>query len=222
MAALKKIASWLWPVIIERTKGEVTPVLEVAYENGKKVLNAGQVNYSYGSLHEIFRIILAKAKVKELKPSTALLLGFGAGSIASILTEEMKLNVKLTGVDADARVLELGRKEFNTGRFPGLELVHSTAEKYLAGTQEKFDLITVDVFVEAVVPPSCMTPEFIGELYAHLNEGGMVVFNEMPVDGGGEERPFVKNFRKVFTSAEITELRFGDAPNRILVGRKTV
>jgi hypothetical protein len=38
-------------------------VFEVTFENGKKVLNVGEVNYSYGALHDIFRIALNKANI---------------------------------------------------------------------------------------------------------------------------------------------------------------
>jgi len=54
VAVVGKLLSWVFPYRIKRLEGKLTKVLEVTFENGKKVLNAGEVNYSYGALHAIF------------------------------------------------------------------------------------------------------------------------------------------------------------------------
>lgn len=41
MAVVGKLLSWVFPYRIKRLEGKLTKVLEVTFENGKKVLNLG-------------------------------------------------------------------------------------------------------------------------------------------------------------------------------------
>ena len=218
MAALKKVLSWIWPLPVKRVEGKLTAVLEVTYEQGKKVLNAGDVNYSFGALHTVFRIALQKANIIESPPAEVLILGFGAGSIASILVEEFGQHPRITGIEADAVVVQLARQEFNIGRFSELEIENTTAEKFISACPAKFDLIAVDVFIESRVPESCKSHAFLENLYRCLTKNGRVVFNEMPEAQVLAENEFVARFRNNFDETEIHELHVGGSPNRILIG----
>lgn len=218
MASVKKALSWLWPLQVKKLEGKITSVLEISYEHGKKVLNAGEVNYSFGSLHDVFRIALQKAKIIEHPPTEVLILGFGAGSIASILVDEFGLHPNMTGIEADPVVIQIAKDEFNIARFHQLDLENTLAEKYIAVTDKKFDLIAVDVFVEAKVPEACMSSEFLENLYQHLNKHGRVVFNQMPGSGYSDTDEFSNRFRSNFDEIEIHELNVGGSPNRIFIG----
>ena len=225
MAVVGKLLSWVFPYRIKRLEGKLTKVLEVTFENGKKVLNAGEVNYSYGALHAIFRIALNKANIITNSPSNVLILGFGAGSIASILVDEFGQDPILIGVEADPVVLQLARQEFNIERFLKLELFNCTAELFMSDTiqkipSNKFDLIAVDVFVEGVVPGSVMNINFLESLYKHLNLNGGVVFNEMPVSNFSDEDDFSKKFKSIFDESEIHLIGISDTPNRIFIGKR--
>lgn len=49
----KKIISYVYPQVIEEGTTELGQKYEVNYENGIKVLNSENANYSFGSLHQI-------------------------------------------------------------------------------------------------------------------------------------------------------------------------
>lgn len=216
MADVRKFFSWIWPLPVKRVEGKLTKVLEVNYEQGKKVLHAGEVNYSFGALHHVFRVALQKAKVIESPPEKVLILGFGAGSIASILVEEFGQEPLIIGIEADPVVIHLAKEEFGIERFHRLEIENTTAEKFISSCHSKFDLIAVDVFVEAKVPASCRSHAFLEDLYRCLQKDGRVVYNEMPDENPDEE--FVQRFRNNFDETEIHELNSGGASNRILIG----
>jgi spermidine synthase len=218
MAFVKKIISWIFPFRIKRIEGKISPVLEISFENGKKVLNAGDVNYSFGALHQVFRIALQKAKIIEHPPSDVLILGFGAGSIASILIEEYGQQPNIIGVEADPVVIHLAKTEFNCDRFESLEIENTTAEKFISENKSQFDLIAVDVFVEANVPETCKTESFLRNLYAGLKKNGRVVFNEMPSGNFSGQNDFARLFITCFDQAEIYELHVGGTPNKMLIG----
>lgn len=219
MAVIRKLWSWILPVHMQRVEGKITPILEVSLENGKKVLNAGEVNYSFGALHDVFRVALQKAKIIEHPPTDVLILGLGAGSIVSILVEEFEQDPNMIGVEADAMVIHLAKKEFNIDRFVHLEIENTTAEKFISENKKQFDLIAVDVFVESQVPESCKTDDFLKGLFHSLKPGGRVVFNVMP-SASSQEAEFAQRFKKQFDAAEIHELHIGGSPNRIFIGYK--
>lgn len=220
MARLKRTISWLLPQVISKSKGNVAPVLEVTWENGRKVLNGERVNYSFGSLHDVFRIALRKALPKKIKLQDALILGFGTGSIATILTEEMGFtDLQLTGVEADAEVIRLAREEFDVQRFANLQLVNERAEVYVQRSQEQFDLICVDVFVEDTVPEACRSEAFFRDVSRLLRAKGKMVFNlmlapEMDADA------FRGLLETVFAKVEMHKVLPGDTPNLIFIATK--
>lgn len=221
MADLKKLGSWIWPRKIEVRKGLLTPVLEITWENGKKVLNAGTVNYSYGSLHDVFRRALRQSGIASRKPQTALILGFGAGSVASILTEELMLaELKITGVEADPVVIELAKEQFDTSRFRHLQLVNAFAEDFIRRDKNEYDLIAVDVFVEDEVPEACQAEEFLQLLKQHLSPKGLVVFNTMIAQSLSGKNLFREKFMKLFPDAVIMETPSNEASNLVFIAGK--
>ncbi len=218
MASIKKALSWIWPYPVKQVKGKITPLLEISFEHGKKVLNAGSVNYSFGVLHDVFRIALQKAKIIEFPPADVLILGFGAGSIASIIVEEYNQDPKICGVEADPIVIQIANEEFDLKQFSNLEMENCTAEKFISKNEKKFDLIAVDVFVEGNIPESCKTNEFLAGLYQGIAKNGRVVYNEMPETDFSDKDEFANRFRNNFDEIEIHTLHVGGSPNRIFIG----
>ncbi|MBI3511215.1 MAG: hypothetical protein HY064_11170 [Bacteroidetes bacterium] len=212
--------SFFWPQTIVTVKGKISPRLDVVFENGQKVLNAGHVNYSFGNLHTVFQFAMKQARVKEDPPHNMLILGFGAGSIASIVRNEMKIDLKITGVEADEEVIRIAEEFFGMKNFPGLQLVYARAEEFIQTVAEKFDLICVDVFVEGIVPEECRTDKFLLALKSALNSNGKIIFNVMPRENrsGGDE--LADLFGKVFPANKVEEINLGNSPNRILIGFK--
>ena len=81
------ILSYLHPVPIELTHSQHNPVLEVTFYAGKYLLNSQNVNYSNGSLNSLFEKALRKSKLNWNEINTALILGFGTGSVAAIINK---------------------------------------------------------------------------------------------------------------------------------------
>src|SRR5688572_10064808 len=98
---LKKLVSWFYPVQLERTKGELEHDLEVNIHNGKIMLDAGTVNYSYGSLQEIFDYAFTQTGLYDEPIHTALIPGFGSGSVATLLHDKCDPEMEIIGIEAD-------------------------------------------------------------------------------------------------------------------------
>lgn len=88
---IKKMLSYIYP-ISKKIPSPISGTLEVTWYNGKKVLNAKNANYSYGSLQRILKFGLKKVDLSNV--TDVLLLGMGGGSVIKTLRDEFKYNKK--------------------------------------------------------------------------------------------------------------------------------
>ena len=152
-------------------------MLEVVCCKGKYMLDSGRANYSFGGLHSIMQKVFSKFEIRDREIKNVLLLGFGAGSIASILQKEYKKKLKIIGVEKDPVVVDLARKYFSLGKFKDLELYTEDAYDFVRNCNNKFDMIVMDVFVDVNVPDKFLEKEFISSLGDLLSVRGILFFN---------------------------------------------
>nr|WP_294862005.1 fused MFS/spermidine synthase [uncultured Fluviicola sp.] len=179
MNTTKRFLSYLFPVTIEKRTGSYLPIIEVNLRNGKYILDGDSVNYSFGSLHDLFLQTLTQFKIKERPIKNVLILGFGAGSIAQILRKEFQMNCFITGVEVDSVMLELANKYFNLSNYKNIEIVCEDADEFIHQDNNMYDLIIVDLFVERRVPKKFMKSEFLYEIKYHLSPNGFLFFNRL-------------------------------------------
>ena len=174
---LRFFASFIAPMKVEERKGAVTPRLEIYLSKGRYVLDAVCVNYSFGGLGTVFREAFSQFDIQERDIRNALILGFGAGSVASILCEEYKKAVHLTGVEKDPVVIDLAKKYFRIERYKDLSLHLEDAGDFVERCNQQFDLIVVDLFVGAEVPQQFKQEKFLTHLGRLLAPEGICFFN---------------------------------------------
>ena len=179
MNFISRISSYFYPVTIEKRSGTHLPVLEVNVRNGKYLLDGEKVNYSFGSLHELFRSAFAHHQIERQCPENVLILGFGAGSVAQILQQELNLKCKITGVDVDAVVLDIAKHYFNAGNYQQTQLICDDAFHFIAQDAEMYDLIVIDLFIERRVPKAFLGTDFLQLVKQRLNPGGNIFFNRI-------------------------------------------
>ncbi len=148
----KRLLSYLWPIRIEKLKGHSDHVLEVIVYHGKVMLDTEKVNYSFGSLHKVMKRVLYNLKNKSYPMNRVLILGYGGGSAAKIIHEEINPEAQIVGVDSDKIVLKIANKYFYTS---GVKLVASGAEEYLESDKNNgwdYDTIIIDLFIDYKIP----------------------------------------------------------------------
>lgn len=131
------MVSYLYPVIVEKRKGTVTPYLEVVKSNGKYVLNSDNANYSYGGLHALFNAFFKRIAIKKYDIKSVLVLGMGAGTVVSLLKQKYKIDCYITAVEKDDVVIELAKKYFEIEKFKALNIVNDDAFEYVKTTHKK-------------------------------------------------------------------------------------
>ncbi|MCS5663467.1 MAG: spermine synthase [Flavobacteriales bacterium] len=191
-----KIFYWLYSYILGYSisiyKSELNGTLEVWRINGRKVLNSENANYSFDSLHRIFQKSFRKSKIQHQNIDKALILGFGVGSVATILQDEMNLNCEITGIEYDPVINEIGAKYFKTERFKNTNIIQIDALKFVENCQDKFQLIAIDLFNDLEVPEQFMKVSFLRKVLKLLESNGELFFNCIAYNKVSTER--LQNF----------------------------
>jgi spermidine synthase len=106
---------------------------------------------------------------------TLLDVGLAGWTIAHVYQTHLP-HVRVTGVEIDPDVVELGRKYFTLDE-PNLEISVCDGRFFLATTHRRFDAIAVDVFRQPHVPFPFTTREFFGLVKERLSPGGAMLMN---------------------------------------------
>ncbi len=173
----RNLISYLSGTVVEKRTSAVSGELEVWYQSGKYVLHSPDANYSFDTLHSVFQKTFKKLGVKKRNPKSVLILGFGAGSVAAILCDELKLTPQITGVELDPEVIALARKYFNLDRYHHLEMHFEDAVEYVKACTKTFDLVVSDVFIDKTIPENVMTVEYLSSLLRITTKGGLGMMN---------------------------------------------
>lgn len=153
---------------------------------------------SGGVVYDVWRTTLKKIKSKRQEIKDCLILGFGGGSAASLVKKHWP-EVKITGVEIDSIMIDLGKK------YLGMPKVKTEIEDALdfckrASREGKtYDLILVDVYVGYEVPKKFQSEKFIKLVKSLLAKDGIAIFNRLYFE---EKRvlamKFGKELEKVF------------------------
>jgi spermidine synthase len=218
MKRADRLLSYLYPVTIEVTNSTWNPVLEVVLNGGKYSLNSENTNYSFGSLHTLFRKTFRKLKLNWKGINDVLILGFGTGSVARIIGK-YKSDCIIDGVEIDNKIIELGEKYFHTDSLKNTNIYCAAADQFLEDYQKKYDLIVIDVYLDMNVPEELETEKFLVLVRNALKVGGLVVFNKfINSKTTRDQMPLLKElYENTFHNLKITTVM---VTGRIFVAKK--
>jgi spermidine synthase len=109
-------------------------------------------------------------------PARVAMLGNAAGTAARAFAKYYPF-VEIDGVELDPAVSDTGRRFFEMGEIPGLEVHDMDARSYLRQTDRRYDLIIVDAYRPPYVPFYLTTKEFFELVRDRLYPGGIVALN---------------------------------------------
>lgn len=171
---MKKLLSYIWPTT-QRFSSEINGTLEVTYINGKKVLDSENANYSFGSLQKILEFGLTKVDLKSVV--NILVLGMGGGSVIHSLRNRFEYSKNIVAVEIDPEIIKLAKKEFGISTSANLQIIEGDAFRFAKTSEEKFQLIIIDLFIDLNVPPIFYGKEFCENVSKLLEKGGSIIFN---------------------------------------------
>jgi spermidine synthase len=169
-------------------------------------IKVGGLTQSGQIIENIWKTSLRKVRSNKLKEiSEILILGLGGGSMVKVINKIFP-GSKITAVDIDPLMVELGEKHLGLDR-KSVDIQIDDAYVFAKKTVKakiKFDLICVDLYVGDEYPEKFESQEFMMLVMKLLKNSGAAVFNRLYYD---EKRPqsvkFGNNLSKVFPKVEV-------------------
>ncbi|MCB0791623.1 MAG: hypothetical protein H6595_11425 [Flavobacteriales bacterium] len=182
MSGLQRLLSHLWPIPVERIAGHYQP-LELTWERGRLVVNTARANQCFGTLHHLWRAVFRRMKLRQDPPGRVLVLGFGGGSVATILHSELHLPCSVVGVEGDPVMLDLAARPLGAFDQERVQVILSDAVAWARTAEvEPFDLVVVDLFIDLDVPAEAATAQFQEDIQRLTTRSGRIVFNTIAHD----------------------------------------
>lgn len=178
MPLLKQIISYLIDLPVQQVESPYSGTLKVVWSQGRKVLNTSQVNYSFQSLHRIFKWSFKKSNL----PSSihrVLILGLGGGSIVEILRKKHQIKAPIHVVEIDDTIISLATQEFHIHKFDPVQIYHQDAFLFISQMTQTYDLICMDVFIHDKVPANLIHHATLEKLINQLTPNGKLFINTM-------------------------------------------
>ena len=181
--------------------GKLTVVKDIAYGT---YIRGGGLPQSGGLAEIIWKHTLSGLKKEKPEVKKSLIVGLGGGSIAKLIRSNWP-DSKITGVDIDETIVNLGKKYLKLDN-SNVEVEIEDAEKFikkLIKDNKTFDLICFDTYVGENFPSKFESLTFIKQTKNLIDKNGVIIFNRLY---GPEDRPsalaFAKTLEKTFASVD--------------------
>lgn len=210
MSFLKKYFSYLNVIPVRTYESVHSGRLEINWLNGKKILDTKNTNYSYGNLGKVLKKALKHTETDFIsKDQSVLILGLGGGDVIKQLRNNFKSQAHITAIEIDPVIIEIAFNEFDIIPNSQLEIINNDAYLFLKYTQEKYDVIIVDLFNDTQIPEFVFQNEFIKRIHQTLNLNGTAIFNTFILNDTDEIKSqkflnrlqnsfLVQSFKKVY------------------------
>lgn len=165
-------------ILFKEVESPINGVLTVKWDItfGYQIMGGGLWQVG-GPVRTIWKYALDRVK-QETEVSHALILGLGGGSIAKLIRENWK-DSKITGVDVDPVIVELGKDYLGLSHL-NVDILIGDAYEFLEKAKKvTYDLVCVDTYVGDSFPKQFESPNFLENVKKCLSENGVAVFNRL-------------------------------------------
>lgn len=176
MNLFQKYLSYLADIPVESTHSALHETLEVHISKGRYRLCTPNAVYSWEDLYDNFQLAFEQIQWHKLNIQTVLVLGLGMGSVVQML--EKKLGpLHFTCVELDEEVIRLCNKYIAPQLKSTMEVVHGDAELFVSITEEEWDLVIVDLFVDDIIPHAFTKRHFLTHCARITHLDGLMLYN---------------------------------------------
>ena len=195
---LKKWYSYLDDILLEETSSELNPLLQVYLSKGRYQLCTEQAIYSYEDKYENFEYAFRKLKWERYKIDSVLVLGLGLASIPQMLEKHFDKSFDYTLVELDEEVVYLANKYILKNLKSKTTVINTNALRYIEQSQEKFDMICMDVFVDNIIPVEFRQTASLEHLSRLLKGQGILLYNVLRTGFEKQTDELIQDLEKVF------------------------
>ena len=147
----------------------------VTVEDGRTLLRVDGIIQSV-AVDERYVPDVWDAMLPVRRPASALILGQGGGTTATILTQRYG-PIPIVGIERDPRIATLARERFGLEHHPNIQTIVADAFEFVTSCQMRFDLICVDLYVAGHMEHGVLAADFLRRLSHILSPEGSVTFN---------------------------------------------
>lgn len=211
--------SYLVELPIETRNSDHSPKLKVTLKKGRYALGTNKVYYSHEDRYTSFVKAFEAIKPTQDALQRILVLGYGLGSIPHILHKHHNIHTHYTAVEVDPVVVGMAQRYGNLPKGSQVHWINADARSYITYTNETYDLICVDVFIDEDVPPAFLRDEFLKETVKLLKPEGQLLFSHMVTEN--KQKNAVESYFENTFNQHLTNTRIIDSGgNWILYGKK--
>jgi len=214
----KSILSYFIDIQIEYTSSEFNEDLYIFLSDGRFQLRTNKAIYSFEDKYINFYKTFKSLDWEKMNIEKVLLLGLGLGAIPQMLEKNFDKQFEYHIVEIDEEIINLAHKyTLNELKSPTY-VYEMDAEIFIDITEEKFDLIIVDIFIDNVVPKKFESSDFLEKLKYLLYDNGIILFNRLNSDTDN----FLSNtkyFEKIFKT-EFPESKMFFVKNNIILASR--
>lgn len=215
----KKWLSYFFEMHIESASSEYNPHLYVSLNRGRYQLCTANAVYSFEDLYDNFFKAFQKIDLESLPGRRVLVLGLGLGSIPQILEKHFNLAFHYTAVELDEAIIYLASKYVLNDLESSIEMICADAANYVEQSQDTFDLICMDIFLDDEIPSIFEKTIFLEQLKAILHPQGILLYNRLSLtdrDVAKTKQFFETTFLSVFPQGTYLDVQ----TNWVLMNRK--
>lgn len=139
------------------------------YQSGMILGDRSQLTFWY--TREIANVVSGRQE-----KSSILNLGGGAFVLPSYLANQYP-GSQLDVVEIDPQLVDIAKIEFGYVERPNLRVIAGDARTYVNQTDERYDIVIVDVYGDGNIPFTFMTAEYGRAVYQLVKPGGIVLAN---------------------------------------------
>ncbi len=199
----KRFLSYFFEIDIEEIDSDDDEVLKLSISLGVLKLSTTDAIYSFGKYYSSYAKALKHSFIAKRHFENVLLLGFGIGSILDLMSRNEVGYSNVFGVDNDKRTAYLFNKYLNYDA-QKIKLFIDDGANYLENTDEVFDLICMDIFVNDFTPDSFKQNQFLQLLNKKLSKEGIVLFSQLNrnEDEALNNNAFLEKLNDVFSDVQ--------------------
>lgn len=170
----KRWLSYVVPFVLEKAKGEIHDELRLILTRGHLEVEGEDANYSYGTNHYAWRNVLRDMEVLWEKATHYLILGFGCGTIASLIDHP---ECHVVGIEKEPVLLKWFYRYFQDLLRGTYEIIQMDVNEFVPEGNQKYDAILIDLFIGTQIPKEFLSLSFVEKWKAYLSYEGVIVMN---------------------------------------------
>ncbi len=184
------------PKVLEVIESPMNGKLEVRQLGRDIYVTTGGLTQSGGLINELWSKTFKKIPKEQLANKRWLVLGLATGTVAKIIAQKYS-PVKITGVEIDPVMLDIGQRYFELKQIPHLEIINLDARRYVLDAKGKFDVVLVDLYVGDQLPKFVYSLQFISGI---RKISQLAIFNHLFYDSGKKTKAeaLVNQLKSVF------------------------